>query len=128
VASDLEDLGWTPILPSGELPPDGPPRRVSLPGARMDLVAFRDSSGRIGVFLEACPHVGTARASLVNGQNEDGGLRCKHHGWKYDVNGLCVDIPDLPKDTDFSRYPRAAPLETSERDGTIWVRLPAARS
>ncbi|HLY65980.1 MAG TPA: Rieske 2Fe-2S domain-containing protein [Chloroflexota bacterium] len=89
----------------------------------MDLVAFRDDAGRLAVFREACPHVGTARASLAAGHNEGDGLRCRFHGWKFDVTGKCIDIPDLPKDVDFGRYPRASAVLVCERDARIWVRL-----
>lgn len=117
-------MSWVRLLPSGELPADGSPRRVSLPGAPMDLVAFRDGGGRVGVLWEACPHVGTPRASLARGQVEADGLRCRFHGWKFDAGGACVDIPDIPKDRDFSRYPRAQALETAEREGAVWVNYP----
>ena len=78
---------WFPAIPSFELPsPDCPPKRVRLLGE--DLIAYRDSSGRIGLFANACPHRG---ASLFFGRNEEEGLRCVYHGWKFDVSGRCVD-------------------------------------
>ena len=89
----------------------------------MAVVAFRDGAGRLGVFLEACPHVGKPKATLSTAQPELDGLRCKYHGWKFDVQGVCVDIPDVPKHVDFSRYPRASRLPVQEVDGTVWVRL-----
>ena len=55
-----------------------------------DLVAFRDTSGRVGFLAAQCPH---RRASLFWGRNEEDGLRCVYHGWKFDVNGNCVDMP-----------------------------------
>jgi phthalate 4,5-dioxygenase oxygenase subunit len=121
----VRDLGpdWQPLLSSAELQPGGPPLRASVAGEQAGLVAFRDANGRVGVFHEACPHVGTARASLALGQTESDGLRCRFHGWKFDVTGACIDIPDLPKSVDFGRYPRARALETVERGGLIWVRL-----
>ena len=116
------DLGpeWRPLLTSGELLSGGAPVRSE----ELGLVVFRDAAGAVGVFPEACPHVGTPRASLASGANEDDGLRCKFHGWKFDVNGVCIDIPDVPKTVDFSRYPRAKALDAVERDGMVWVRLP----
>src|SRR5437870_3582212 len=79
---------WLPACLSEELPePDGPPVRVKLLGE--SLVAFRDTSGRIGLVDEFCPH---RRASLWLGRNEESGLRCVYHGWKYDVDGNCVDM------------------------------------
>ena len=86
---------WLPLMESSELgPPDGASRRVRLLGE--DLVAFRDSGGRVGLLAEACPH---RRASLYFGRNEEGGLRCVYHGWKFDVAGACVEMPTEPADS-----------------------------
>src|SRR5579884_585035 len=83
---------WIPALLSEELPEaDGPPLRVRLLGE--DLVAFRDSTGAVGLLAENCPHRG---ASLFFGRNEECGLRCVYHGWKFDVGGRCVDMPNEP--------------------------------
>ena len=79
---------WLPACLSEELQePDGDPVRVRLLGE--DLVAFRDSDGRVGVMEEQCPH---RKASLFYGRNEEGGLRCLYHGWKFDVEGNCTDM------------------------------------
>jgi phenylpropionate dioxygenase-like ring-hydroxylating dioxygenase large terminal subunit len=83
---------WIPALLSEEVPePDCPPVRLRLLGE--DLVAFRDSEGRIGLLDEHCSHRGT---SLFFGRNEDCGLRCIYHGWKYDIEGHVVDTPAEP--------------------------------
>src|SRR6266540_6325516 len=88
---------WVPALLSWELPePDCPPVRVMLLGER--LVAFRDTSGRVGLLDEFCAH---RRASLFLGRNEEHGLRCVFHGWKYDVEGNCSDMPSEPPETTF---------------------------
>jgi phthalate 4,5-dioxygenase len=74
---------WVPALLTEEIPePDCPPVQVRLLGE--ELVAFRDSQGRVGLLQEACAHRGT---SLFCGRNEQCGLRCIYHGWKYDVEG-----------------------------------------
>jgi len=84
---------WHPVLLSTELPErDCNPIRVRLLGE--DLVAFRDSSGRPGMLADHCSHRG---ASLFFGRNEEGGLRCVYHGWKYDVDGGCIDMPNEPE-------------------------------
>ena len=84
---------WIPALLARELPePDCPPVRVRLLGE--DLVAFRDTQGRIGLVDELCPH---RRASLFFGRNEECGLRCVYHGWKFDVDGRCVDMMNEPE-------------------------------
>jgi len=80
---------WIPALPSSEFPhPDCPPKRMRLLGE--NIVMFRDSTGRVGALEEACPHRG---ASLYFGRNEEGGIRCAYHGWKFDVTGACLDAP-----------------------------------
>jgi phenylpropionate dioxygenase-like ring-hydroxylating dioxygenase large terminal subunit len=90
---------WIPALLSEEIPlPDCPPVRVRLLGE--DLVALRDSDGRIGLLDEHCSHRGT---SLFYGRNEQCGLRCIYHGWKYDVEGNVLDTPAEPADSDFKK-------------------------
>src|ERR1700684_1113752 len=86
---------WQPILLSEELPEnDCPPVRIKLLSER--LLAFRDSEGKLGLIDEFCAHRGV---SLWFGRNEDGGIRCAYHGWKYDREGQCVDIPSEPADS-----------------------------
>jgi phthalate 4,5-dioxygenase len=90
---------WIPALLSEEIPvPDCPPVRVRLLGE--DLVAFRDSQGRVGLLGEHCAHRGT---SLFFGRNEECGLRCVYHGWKYDVDGNVLDTPAEPAASDFKK-------------------------
>src|SRR5215467_12713585 len=80
---------WLPAALSSELAePDCPPSRLRLLGE--DLIAFRVSSGSVGVVANNCPHRG---ASLFFGRNEETGLRCVYHGWKFDTSGACVDMP-----------------------------------
>src|SRR3972149_2009894 len=84
---------WLPALLSSELPdPDSAPVRVKL--LCENLVAFRDSNGRVGLLDEVCPHRG---ASLWLGRNEECGLRCIYHGWKFDIDGNCVDQMNEPE-------------------------------
>lgn len=88
---------WIPALLAEELPEnDCPPVRLKLLGER--LIAIRDSAGQYGLIDEFCAHRGV---SLWFGRNEDGGLRCAYHGWKYDVTGQCVDVPSEPEDSVF---------------------------
>src|ERR671924_747424 len=80
---------WMPALLAEELPEnDAPPVRVKLLSERM--LAFRDSEGRYGLIDEFCAHRG---ASLWFGRVEECGIRCAYHGWKYDVNGQCLEVP-----------------------------------
>jgi phenylpropionate dioxygenase-like ring-hydroxylating dioxygenase large terminal subunit len=82
------------------------------------LIAFRDSAGRVGVMDHRCAH---RCAFLFLGRNEEGGIRCVYHGWKYDVAGNCVDMPSLPPHHDFRRKVRAKAYQVVERCGLIWV-------
>ena len=108
---------WLPLMESGEVgPPDGPPRRVRLLGE--DLVVFRDSGGRVGLLAEACPH---RRASLYFGRNEQGGLRCVYHGWKFDAAGACIDMPTEPSDSRLREGIRALAYSCRERQGIVWA-------
>ena len=88
---ELFRLYWIPFLPSADLVNDGQPKRIRLLGE--DLIAFRDTEGRVGLVDQACPHRG---APLIFGRNEDCGLRCVYHGWKFDVTGAVTDMPAEP--------------------------------
>lgn len=109
---------WLPFLRSDELTVDAPPRRVKLLGEC--LVAFRDSAGRAGLLGEHCPH---RRASLYYGRNEEGGLRCVYHGWKFDVAGRCLDMPSEPAGSSFRHKVRAESYPVLERGGLLWAYL-----
>jgi phthalate 4,5-dioxygenase len=106
---------WLPAAMSSEVEADGAPLRLLLLGEQ--LIAFRDSSGRVGVMDHRCPH---RCASLFLGRNEEGGIRCTYHGWKYDVEGNCVDTPNLA-DPNFKNRIRAKAYKTVERNGLVWV-------
>ncbi|HEV8020638.1 MAG TPA: Rieske 2Fe-2S domain-containing protein [Candidatus Lustribacter sp.] len=108
---------WQPALLSEELPqPDCPPVRVRLLGE--DLVAFRDTSGGVGLVDAYCPH---RRAPMFFGRNEECGLRCVYHGWKFDRTGACVDMPSEPPDSLFKTKVRIAAYPTHEAGGMIWA-------
>jgi phthalate 4,5-dioxygenase len=108
---------WLPALFSNELrEPDGPPVRTRLMGE--DLLAFRDTEGRVGIVDEFCPH---RQASLFWGRNEECGLRCVYHGWKFDVNGACVDIPNEPTEYRFQNKVRITAYPVQEYGGLVWV-------
>src|SRR5438093_3826395 len=108
---------WIPALASTELPAqDGPPIRLKL--LCEELIAFRDSAGRVGLLGNHCPHRG---ASLFFGRNEEEGLRCVYHGWKYDVTGQCVDMPSEPPESSFKSRVRATAYPCRERGGVVWA-------
>jgi phthalate 4,5-dioxygenase oxygenase subunit len=108
---------WLPALLPEELPgPDCPPVRHRILGE--DLVAFRDTDDRIAFLREACPH---RKASLFFGRNEDGGLRCVYHGWKFDVEGNCLDLPSEPPESNFRDKISTTAYAGAEWGGIIWV-------
>lgn len=131
---------WMPALLSEEIPvPDCPPVRVRLLGE--NLVAFRDSEGRVGLLGEHCSHRGT---SLFFGRNEGCGLTCIYHGWKYDVEGHVLETPAEPPDSDFKKKIQHTSYPCREIAGIVftymgppekvplfptyeWVSLPAER-
>jgi phthalate 4,5-dioxygenase len=114
---DLMRQYWIPAVLSSELPAtDGPPMRVRLLGE--DLIAFRATSGKVGLIQNACPHRG---ASLFFGRNEEEGLRCVYHGWKFDVSGACVDMPSEPSESNFKSKVHARAYPIHERNGIIWT-------
>ena len=108
---------WLPAVLSKELPePDCPPVRVTLLSER--LLAFRDSDGKLGLIDEFCAHRGV---SLWFGRNEERGIRCAYHGWKYDVNGQCVDVPSEPAESGFCRKIKLKSYPVVARGGVVWA-------
>src|SRR5205085_2462498 len=108
---------WIPALMSSELPEaDGAPIRVRLLGE--DLIAFRATSGTVGMIQNACMHRG---ASLFFGRNEENGLRCVYHGWKFEASGRCVDMPNEPKDSAFQDKVCARAYPCRERNGIVFA-------
>src|SRR5436309_7438726 len=108
---------WMPALLTSELPnPDSDPVRVRLLGEK--LIAFRDTNGAVGLVAENCPHRG---ASLFFGRNEECGIRCVYHGWKFDASGTCIDMPNEPAESDFKTKIQAKAYPTRERGGIVWA-------
>lgn len=108
---------WTPLLLSEELPePDGEPKELWMLGEK--LVVFRATDGKVGAIQALCPH---RQAPLIYGRNEDNGLRCIYHGWKFDVTGACLDMPNEPAESVFKDKVRATAYPTAEAAGIIWI-------
>jgi phthalate 4,5-dioxygenase oxygenase subunit len=111
---------WIPALLSQELPaPDCPPVRVRIMGEH--LLGFRDTQGRVGLIEPQCAH---RRANLFWGRNEQGGIRCAFHGWKYDVDGHCLEMPTVPQDKAYEKQRAEFSLKsypTREAGGFIWT-------
>jgi phthalate 4,5-dioxygenase len=110
---------WLPALLSEEVgEADGAPVRVRLLGE--DLIAFRDTAGRVGLVAAFCPH---RRAPMFFGRNEEHGLRCVYHGWKFDRGGACVDMPSEPPDSLFKTKVTIDAYPTWEGGGVVWAYL-----
>ena len=108
---------WQPACLSSELPePDGAPLRVRL--LSEDLIAFRDTSGAVGLVDAYCPH---RRAPMFFGRNEECGLRCVYHGWKFDRHGDCVDMPSEPVGTTLQAKVKITAYPSVERGGVVWA-------
>jgi len=116
---------WIAAALSSELPePDGAPIRLRLLGE--DLIGFRDTTGAVGLVDAFCPH---RRAPMFFGRNEDCGLRCVYHGWKFDRTGACVDMPSLrqssgqapPPDLLFKTKVSIGAYPTHEAGGVVWT-------
>jgi phenylpropionate dioxygenase-like ring-hydroxylating dioxygenase large terminal subunit len=108
---------WVPALFSWELAePDCPPVTIKLLGE--ELVAFRDTSGKPGVVGARCAH---RRAHLFWGRNEENGIRCVYHGWKFDCEGRCVDMPSEPAESNFKDKVRIPAYPTYEVGGMIFA-------
>jgi phthalate 4,5-dioxygenase oxygenase subunit len=107
---------WFPALMSSELEADGDPVRIMRLGEK--LIAFRDTNGRVGIMDHRCPH---RCASLFLGRNEEGGIRCVYHGWKFDADGNCVEMPNVPPAQDFKDRVRARAYRVHEANGLVWL-------
>jgi len=107
---------WLPAFLPEELEADGAPMRLRLLGE--NLIAWRNTDTSIGLMQNSCPHRG---ASMFFGRNEENGLRCVYHGWKFDVSGACIDMPNEPAESNFKHKIRAAAYPCVERNGIVWA-------
>src|SRR4051812_36026594 len=108
---------WLPAMLSEELPgPDCTPVKLRL--LNEDLVAFRASNGSVGVIDQYCPH---RNANLFWGRNEEDGLRCVYHGWKFDIEGNCTDMPNEPEASRFATKVKTQAYQAIDKGGVIWV-------
>jgi phenylpropionate dioxygenase-like ring-hydroxylating dioxygenase large terminal subunit len=114
---DLMRRYWMPFLLPEELPePDCHPIRVRLLGE--DLIAFRDTNGKLGLLDRFCPH---RRVDLFFARNEECGLRCVYHGWKYDVDGNVLDMPAEPANSALRTEIKIKSYPMLEWGGLIWA-------
>lgn len=107
---------WLPALQSNELEAGGAPVRLLLLGEK--LIAYRSPNGSVGVMDHRCSH---RNASLFYGRNEEGGMRCVYHGWKFDATGQCIDVPNIPNGDAFRQKVKNTAYATFEKHGIVWV-------
>ena len=108
---------WLPVMLSEEVPnPDSTPVRIKVLGEK--LIGFKDTNGRVGVVDAYCPHRG---APLFFGRNEECGLRCVYHGWKFDVDGNCVELPNSPEGETYKDKVQIKSYPAVERAGLVWA-------
>jgi phthalate 4,5-dioxygenase len=108
---------WLPVALSKELPAaDCPPKRLMVMGEQ--LLAFRDTNGRVGLIEPRCAHRG---ADLYYGRNEEHGIRCVYHGWKYDVDGKCMERPNMPARDPGRDKIRIKAYPTREFGDLVWA-------
>ncbi len=107
---------WMPVIYDWELEPDGQPQRVRVLGE--DLLAWRDTNGVPAFTQDRCPHRG---ASFYFGRNEECGLRCAYHGWKFDVDGNCIDMPNEPPTSNFKNKLKIISYKGSDFGGIVWA-------
>lgn len=107
---------WIPAFLPAEVEAGGPPLRIRLLGE--NFLAFRSPDGAIGVTDHRCAH---RCASLFYGRNEEGGIRCVYHGWKFARNGQCIEMPSEPPETDYKARVKIRALQVAEKYGLVWV-------
>lgn len=98
----------------------GPSRELSAkPVARSmfgrKLVAFRTAQGAPVALESRCAHLG---ADLSHGKVEGDKIRCPFHGWAYDADGRCVNIPNMDQIPPFARQNVYA---VEERHGLLFI-------
>ena len=112
---------WHPICLTAQLPHnDCDPLALKLLG--QSFVAFRDTTGKVGLLDERCLHRGT---SLALGRVEKCGIRCIYHGWKFDVDGALMDVPNYP-DPAYMKKLRAQAYPVREAGGMVWAYIGSA--
>src|SRR5262249_30170750 len=87
------------------------------------LIAFRTPSGAPGLIGEVCSH---RAASLYWGRVEESGVRCVYHGWKFDLSGQCVEMPNEPRESTFCTKVQHTAYACAERGGVVWTYMGAA--
>ena len=111
---------WMPVAAASELE-ENPRRPVRLLGE--DLLLYRDGGGRYGLVERWCPH---RRFDMAFATVEDHGIRCSHHGWRFDEAGRCLEQPFEERarpGTSFKERVRACAYPVESKGGLLWAYL-----
>ena len=113
---DLLRRYWWPVGVSKDL--QGKPTLIRILGE--DLVLFRDGMGRVGLLEPICAH---RRANLCLGNIDSQGLRCRYHGWLYDINGKVLHTPGEPSGSKFHETISHLSYPAQELGGLVFAYL-----
>ena len=105
---------WYPISTSQNLQ-ENPVQSIRLLGENFTL--FRDRSCNLGLIGQRCLH---RNVDLRLGIPEKDGLRCPYHGWLYDSNGNCIEMPAEINKTTFASRVKIDSYAVEELGGLIW--------
>src|SRR3954452_15568246 len=108
--------GWYPVAHSAEV--STTPVQVGA-GGQAYVVVRLTPDGEVTAVSARCPHrlVPIVAATVV-----DGRLRCPYHGWRFNAEGRCVEIPSLgPDGTPPPPADLTVPWAVEERDGWVWL-------
>lgn len=118
---------WYPLLPVEDLDPQQL-TPVTILGLR--LVIWKPKASKtFRVFLDQCPH---RLAPLSEGRIDDktGNLMCSYHGWQFDEQGICTQIPQAehPELVSKNKHLCAVAFPVRQQQDLIWVWLDATSS
>ncbi|TFV87149.1 Rieske 2Fe-2S domain-containing protein [Blastococcus sp. CT_GayMR16] len=108
--------GWFPVARTTEV--GTTPVPVGVGGQAYVVVRLRPG-GEVSAFPARCPH---RLVPLAAGSVVDGRLQCPAHGWRFDSDGRCVDLPSMgPHGTPPPRADLSMPWAVEERHGWVWL-------
>ena len=82
------------------------------------FVLYRDSQGQVVALKDQCPHRGSA---LSLGWVDNGCIRCPYHGWQFQADGKCIDIPANQPGVTIPKKARVETYPALEKYGFIWL-------
>jgi phenylpropionate dioxygenase-like ring-hydroxylating dioxygenase large terminal subunit len=92
------------------------PKQIRMFG--QNFVCYRNSQGEAIALSDQCPHRGS---SLSLGWIEDNCIRCPYHGWKFQSDGKCIDIPANGQDALVPKKAHVTSYSVQEKYGFVWM-------